>query len=279
MLMEKTLFAVALFVIGLILGSFVNAAVWRIKNKKDLVLGRSECIRCHHGLAWYDLIPVASWLVLRGRCRYCKKAISPQYPLVELGVAAYFVLSLAFWPYSFVGTTEFLSFAIWLAAGIPLTILFVYDLRWLLLPDKVTVPLIGLGVAMTVLHGLQAASLGVFVVDVLGSLAILSGFYLALYIISSGRWVGLGDVKLGAALALLLCDWRLALIAFFLANLIGSLISLPAIMFKKIQRNSHIPFGPFLILGFILAGLFGHDIINWYFATMYVGINVPQDIY
>ncbi len=279
MLMEKTLFAVALFVLGLILGSFVNAAVWRIKNKKDLVLGRSECTHCHHELAWFDLIPVASWLALGGKCRYCKKKISPQYPLVELGVAAYFVLSLAFWPYGFVGAVELLAFVVWLIAGIPLAILFIYDLRWLLLPDKITLPLIGLGLAMAVLHGLQATSVYAFMLDLFGSLAILSGFYLALYLISSGRWVGLGDVKLGAGLALLLCDWRLALIAFFLANLIGTLISLPAIMFKKIQRNSHIPFGPFLILGFILAGLFGQNIIDWYTAVMYAGINVPQDVY
>ncbi len=279
MLMEKTLFAIALFLLGLILGSFVNAAVWRLKNKKDLVMSRSQCVRCHHTLAWYDLIPVFSWLALMGRCRYCHKSISPQYPLVELGVAAYFVASLAFWPYGFSNSIELLRFAVWLAAGIPLAILFVYDLRWLLLPDRVNIPLIGLGIAMTILHGLQATSLYVFLLDVLGSLAILSGFYLALYLLSQGRWVGLGDVKLGAGLALLLCDWRLALIAFFLANLIGTMVSLPAIMFKKIQRNSHIPFGPFLILGFALAGLLGLDIMNWYITVMYAGINVPHDAY
>ncbi len=129
MLMEKTLFGAALFLVGLVLGSFVNAAVWRIKNKKDLLMGRSECTHCHHQLAWYDLVPVFSWLQLGGKCRSCHKPISPQYPLVELGVAAYFVASLAFWQYGFNGAVPLLEFAIWLPAGVALAILFVYDLR------------------------------------------------------------------------------------------------------------------------------------------------------
>ena len=75
--MEKTLLGVALLLVGLVLGSFVNAAVWRLKHKKDLLMGRSECTRCHHQLAWYDLVPVLSWLWLGGNCRYCHKPISP----------------------------------------------------------------------------------------------------------------------------------------------------------------------------------------------------------
>ncbi len=279
MLMEKTILAVALLIIGLILGSFVNAAVWRLKNKKDLLLGRSECTRCHHKLAWHDLIPVLSWISLKGKCRYCHKKISPQYPLVELGVAAYFVASLAFWPFGFDGPLELMRFGIWLLAGVPLSILFIYDLRWLILPDKLTIPLIALGVAMAIVHGLQATSAAVFALDLLGSLAILSGFYLVLYLVSQGKWVGLGDVKLGAALALLLCDWRLALIAFFMANLIGTFVTIPAMALKKIKRSSHIPFGPFLIVGFVVAGLAGQDLMHWYVALTYTGLNVPSSLY
>ena len=277
--MEKTFLAIVLFFIGLVLGSFVNAAAWRIKNKKDLLMGRSECTVCHHKLAWYDLIPVVSWLSLGGKCRYCHKSINPQYPLVELGVAAYFVLSLAFWPFGFDGTVELLRFGVWLLAGVPLAILFVYDLKWLILPDKLTLPLVGIGIAMTILHGLQATSLDTFLFDVFGSLAVLSGFYAALYLLSSGRWIGFGDVKLGAGLALLICDWRLALIAFFVANFLGTLVSLPAIILKKLQKDSHIPFGPFLILGCIIAVLFGQEIMQWYLAVTYAGITVPSELY
>ncbi len=277
--MEKTLFAFSLFFVGLCLGSFVNAAVWRIKHKKDLVFARSECTKCHYTLQWYDLIPVLSWLFLKGKCRKCHKSISAQYPIVELGVAAFFVASLAFWPYGFTTVNDLLQFGIWLLAGIGLSILVVYDIRWLILPDKVVVPLIGLGVAMTILHGLEAHSAIQFLYDVFGSLLILSGFYLVLFIASNGKWVGFGDIKLGVALALLLCNWQLAVLAFFLANLIGTLFFAPALSTGKIKRSAHIPFGPFLIAGFVIAGLFGQSIIDWYVVLTYSGINIASPSY
>lgn len=277
--MEKTLFAVALFFVGICIGSFVNAAVWRIKNKKDLLRDRSECTHCHRKLAWYDLIPVISWVFLRGKCRYCKKPISAQYPLVELAVAAFFVASLAFWPYGFSTATELLSFAIWLLAGTGLAILFVYDMKWLLLPDKVVLPVIGLGVAMSILRALEAPHALAFLTDLFGSLLILPGFYLLLFILSGGRWVGFGDVKLSIGLALLLCDWKLALLTLFLANLVGTLVFAPALVAKRIKRDSHVPFGPFLIIGFIIAGLVGPQIIDWYTTLIYSGVEVPHQMY
>lgn len=271
--MEKTYFALSLFIVGLCLGSFVNAAVWRIKHKKDMLLERSECTKCHYKLAWYDLIPVLSWVFLKGKCRKCHKPISPQYPLVELAVGAFFVASLAFWPYGFDTVNHLLQFAIWLSAGVALAILFVYDLRWLILPDRVVFPLIGLGAAMATLFAIQADSISYFMFSLLGSVAILSGFYFLLYVISKGKWVGFGDIKLGLGLALLLADWQLALLAFFLANLIGTLVFAPALSTGKIKRTSHIPFGPFLIAGFVIAGLFGHEIIQWYMVLTYSGIS------
>lgn len=270
--MEKTYFAVALFFLGLCLGSFVNAAVWRIRNKKDLLLDRSECTKCHYKLEWYDLIPVVSWLWLKGRCRKCKKPISAQYPLVELSVAAFFVTSLAFWPHGFNDTVSLLQFSIWLLSGVLLAILFVYDLRWLLLPDKIVVPLVGLGIATSILVALKAESVGMYLSDLVGSITVLSGFYLLIYVYSKGKWIGFGDVKLGLALALLLCDWQLSLVALFLANLIGTMVFVPGLVTKKLKRTSHIPFGPFLILGFIIAGLFGHALIEWYLVLTYAGI-------
>lgn len=276
MLMEKTLFAVSLFFIGICLGSFVNAAVWRIKHKKDLLFDRSECTKCHYKLEWYDLIPVLSWLFLRGKCRKCHTSISAQYPIVELAVAAFFVASLAFWPQDLNTVNDLLQFLIWLVAGVGLSILAVYDIRWLILPDKVVFPLIGLGIVMTVLHGLETTNVGHFLFDIFGSLLILSGFYLVLFVVSSGKWVGFGDIKLGVALALLLCSWQLAVLAFFLANLIGTLFYAPALASGKMKRSAHIPFGPFLIAGFLIAGLFGQSIIDWYIVLTYSGINIAS---
>lgn len=273
--MEKTLFAATLLVVGLCLGSFVNAAVWRIKNKKDILLGRSECTKCHYQLKWYDLIPVISWFFLLGKCRKCKQPISVQYPMVELGVGAFFVISLAYWPQELNTVNHILQFVIWLISGVSLAMLFVYDLRWMILPDKVVFPLMGLGVASTILHGLDSTSLSAFLYDLLGSLLILSGFYYALFVYSKGKWIGFGDIKLGAALALLICDWQLAVLAFFLANLIGTIVFVPGLVIGKVKRSSHIPFGPFLIVGFIIAGIFGQSIIDWYLTITYAGVNLP----
>ena len=274
--MEKTYFAIALLFLGLCLGSFINAAVWRLKYKKDILLGRSECTKCHYKLRVLDLVPVFSWLVLRGKCRKCLKPISAQYPLVELATAALFVLSLAFWPFGFESVNNILQFAIWLLACVALVFLFVYDLKWLILPDKVVFILAFLGVLMAILYGIQADSFLAYFQDIIFSLLILSGFYLLLFIYSKGKWIGFGDVKLGVGLALLLCNWQLAIVALFLANLIGTLVFLPLLALKRVGRSSQIPFGPFLIIGTIIAFLFGSDIIAWYNSIIFSGIEVPR---
>src|SRR3989344_8576881 len=127
---------IALFSLGLILGSFVNALVWRTYKKKAILKGRSQCVHCGHQLAPADLVPVLSWLVLGSRCRYCKKNISVQYPLVELGTAAVFAMSYVLWPVDLVGG-QWVLFTTWLAVSVGLLALAVYDLRFMLLPNKI----------------------------------------------------------------------------------------------------------------------------------------------
>lgn len=275
MLMEKTYIGLALFFLGLCLGSFVNAAVWRIKNKKNLTTERSECTKCHYKLEWYDLVPVLSWLWLKGRCRKCKKPISSQYPLVELTVAAFFITSFAFWSHGLETTAQLVYFAIWLLVGVGLAILAVYDLRWMLLPDKVMLILLPLAVSASVAKGFESTDVLTYLANVLGSLAILSGFYLLVYMYSKGKWIGFGDVKLGIILGLMLSDWKNAILALFLANLIGCIIIIPGLLMKKLKRTSHIPFGPFLIIGFVLAGLFGGLILDWYIGVTFSGMQLP----
>ncbi len=278
MLMDKVYIIIALTLIGLCFGSFVNAAVWRIKKKKNLWNDRSQCVHCHHKLAAYDLIPVFSWLSLKGKCRYCKKPISRQYPFVEVAVALFFVGSYLFWPYVLVDTAPWLLFGLWLAAGVMLAILFIYDLKWLLLPDKVTFPLIGVGVLTVAVKLIASQDIAATLISTALAVLILSGIYLVVFIWSKGKWIGFGDVKLGLALALLLGDWQLALLALFLANLIGCIVVIPAMAQSKLKRTSHIPFGPFLIAGFLIAGLFGPAIIDWYLAISMVGIPTTDTI-
>ncbi len=290
--MSAIIFPSILALLGLFLGSFVGATVWRIRarqlrddtkagehvrshdaeevsklKKRSVFNDRSVCLHCGHQLAWYDLVPLFSWVYLNGRCRYCRKRIGNFEPLIEIGMAAFFVVSYLVWPAPLISSLDILQFVIWLAAGVGLFVLFVYDAKWFLLPNVVMWPVIAFGAISALLtiynQGFEIAG----IMSVVYACIILSGLYYFIYVLSKHQWVGFGDVKLGLALALLLADWRLALLTLFLANLIGTLIFLPLMVTKKLKRHAHIPFGPLLISAYFIAGLFGLKILNWYLFT------------
>lgn len=294
MVMEtQNIIAIVLGLLGLTLGSFAGATVWRLRAvqlKRDAKDGekvsasdkrrvaklqdkpfhkdRSVCLHCGHELKWYDLVPLVSWVSLRGKCRYCKKAIGRFEPVMELGLALFFVVSFLFWPFSLETPLEVVRLVIWLIAGVGLSISFAYDTKWFLLPDAVTFPLIGLGVVNAGLYVVGAPAPQEALVSVLGSCLILSGLYYAIYVLSGKQWVGFGDVKLGLALGLLIADWHLAVLALFLANLIGTIVILPLLALKKLGRGAHVPFGPLLISGWAVAGIFGSGILSWYLSLV-----------
>lgn len=267
----NTAILVLLGFLGLCLGSFVNAAVWRIRNKRDLVNDRSECVHCHHKLSWLDLVPVLSWLALKGRCRYCHKPISAQYPLVELAVAAYFVLSYLLWPVALGGWYQVTQFIIWLIYGVGLAILFVYDLRWMLLPFRVVNPLI----AVAAVSALLRVTVGEDHTWLTGALSIafsllpVAGVYYILRAVND-NWVGGGDVRFGIFVGLAI-GWEGALVTLMLANLLGCLVVLPGLWTKKLSRSSHVPFGPFLIVAFVIAGLYADRLVGWYIGGLFPG--------
>jgi len=279
----------ALILFGLVLGSFAGATVWRLRAKQleeDKAAGehvdraeyaklkklthvkaandRSRCLSCGYTLKWYDLIPLVSWLTLRGRCRECRKPIGYMEPLIELGTALFFVLSYAFWPFDLNTGLAIASFATWLVAGVGLAILFAYDTKWFLLPNRVTFIVIGLGAVSAILTVIASNDVFGTILNITGSVAVLSGIYFVLYLVSKGRWIGFGDIKLGLALGLLLADWQYALIALFLANFIGCLIVIPLMAVGKLKRDSHVPFGPLLIVGAIIAKLIGLMVVEFY---------------
>lgn len=291
--MNEIVMYVVLAVLGLCLGSFAGASVWRLRARQlveDKAAGekvdvkefarleglahvkqtkdRSRCLHCGHTLAWYDLLPLVSWLSLGGKCRYCHKRIGYFEPVMELAVAAFFVLSYALWPVDLSGWVPLVGFGAWLLAGVGLAILFAYDLRWFLLPNPVVFSVIGVAAIAAAAQLLQTSDIAGALLNLLAAIFILSGLYLILYIVSKGAWVGFGDVKLGLALALLLADWRLAFLALFAANLIGCIIVIPGMITGKIKRQTHIPFGPLLILGTLVAMFFGQTILNWYFISL-----------
>jgi prepilin signal peptidase PulO-like enzyme (type II secretory pathway) len=252
----------ALIAFGLLLGSFVNALVYRLHEKKDWVKERSECPLCHHVLAAKDLVPVFSWLWLRGRCRYCHKPI-PDSPLVELALPVLFLASYVYWPEPLQGAGLFV-FGLWLVFLVGFVALAVYDLKWFLLPDVIVFPLIGLAL-------LQVLALPLFFGEswstVLGSALgalLMSGLFFLIYVISKGSWIGFGDVKLAVVLGLLAGGPLAALLVLFVASVLGSLLSLPLVAAGKATRKSHLPFGPLLIMGLIVVVLFGVAIVDWY---------------
>jgi len=268
---------VILIVLGLCLGSFINALVWRLheqskakdtkrrtKNKKLSILqGRSMCVHCEHELAATDLVPVFSWITLRGKCRYCHQPISWQYPIIELLVPLLFVMSYTCWPYGWQANGLF-QFIIWLTFLVGLVALTVYDLRWMLLPNKIVYILLGLSIA-SVLGKYLLATGGVEVLmsSIWGFICV-GGFFYLLFQVSAGKWIGGGDVKLGFVLGILVDGPLNSLLLLFFASLLGSVISVPLLVSKTLKRTSRIPFGPFLISSALVVYLFGTAITNWY---------------
>ncbi len=267
---------IALGLLGLCLGSFVNALVWRLYQQAlpakrrvasdqalSLSKGRSMCPHCQHVLGVMDLLPVVSWLWLRGRCRYCRATISAQYPLVELAMAAVFVGSYLLWPYTF-DTQGIFLLSMWLLALVLLMALLIYDFRWMLLPNRLVFPLIGLGVIQVLVVAIVFDGGLRSVLAALFGLAVAGGIFFVLFQVSKGRWIGGGDVKLGFALGLILGSPLQAALLLFVASLLGCLVAVPGLVRKKLSRASRIPFGPYLIVAMLLVVLCGRIVTDWY---------------
>lgn len=274
---------IVLFIIlaGLCLGSFVNALVWRIhkqeealathqhqKSQKDLSIlhGRSMCTSCNHKLAAKDLIPVFSWIMLGGKCRYCHKPISWQYPMVEIITSALFTFSYVFWPYGFAAFGVF-QLIIWLILLVGFMALIVYDLRWMILPDRITFVLIGLVFLQIIVEIIVFKDISLLLPAIIGILT-TSGLFYVLFQVSDGKWIGGGDVKLAIALGALVGGPYESLLLIFVASLLGTLVSIPIIIKKG--RSHHIPFGPFLIISTMIVYLFGQQIISWYQSLIFI---------
>jgi len=287
------IYYIALAVLGLCLGSFAGASVWRLRarqleedkkigehvekseynrleklTKHKLSSDRSMCLNCGYKLEWYDMIPLVSWLFLGGKCRKCHKKIGYLEPLIELGVAMFFVLSFMFWPYPLQTGLQITRLVIWLVAGVPLAILFVYDAKWFILDRAINTTVVVLGLCSSAILLISTSFSMDTMLSMVGSVLILGGLYYVLFKVSGGKWVGGGDPRLGLGLGLLLVDWKLAFIALFVANLVGTLLVLPGMLTGKLNRDSRVPFGPLLIIGFVIAGLAGSWLLNLFFYSL-----------
>jgi prepilin signal peptidase PulO-like enzyme (type II secretory pathway) len=265
--------------LGLIFGSFVNAFVWRLHETEALAgktsqaaqkrrrlvsisKGRSICPNCEHELGVKDLVPVLSWVSLGGKCRYCHKPISWQYPLVELATAVLFVVSYFNWPVALNGVGLF-QFVCWLIFVVAFMALAIYDFRWFILPDRVVLPLMLLAVLQVAVSAIWLHSFKALWEPAVGALIIFGLFWL-LFQVSKGTWIGGGDVKLAIVLGLLAGTPLHAFLVIFAASLIGTVVSIPLLAQGKRGLKLQIPFGPYLLAGTIVVVLQGSSMVNWY---------------
>lgn len=255
------------FFFGVIIGSFLNVVIYRLHTNKS-ISGRSHCLSCGHSLAWYDLVPLLSYLSLRGRCRYCGARITPRYFLVELLTGVLFVSVI-------LGETSLHETLFWWLVMAVLVVVLVYDLLHLIIPDRAVIVLLILALVWL---GYQHFYLDKLVLDVvfdtIGALAGASSLAF-LWIVSRGRWIGLGDAKLAVPLGLLVgagSVFSLLVLSFWVGAVISIGILSAQYLLKRGQRHLHflrqpltikseVPFAPFLIIAFLLIYWFDLDVL------------------
>jgi leader peptidase (prepilin peptidase)/N-methyltransferase len=250
-----TLVVVACAVLGLAVGSFLNVVIWRVPRQESVVSPPSHCPECDTPLSPAENIPVVSWIALRGRCRHCGTRISPRYPLVELACAVLWVLMAL----RFGASWELPAYLVLSAALLALSII---DLETFLLPNRIVYPLSVALVALFALPAVIDGQGGDFGRALLGGLAAF-GFFLAVHLVAP-RGMGFGDVKLSFSLGVSLgwLSWGHVFLGLFLGFLLGAVIGLALIATGTRTRKDHVPFGPFLAAGTILAILAGQPLLD-----------------
>ncbi len=254
------------FIVGTIVGSFVNVVIERTVRGEDWVRGRSRCDHCHKQIPWYDNIPLLSYILLGRRCRFCKKRISVQHPVVEFVVGCLFLWWYGMGSFFFQLTQKPLQFVqpvFWLIVGILLLVILISDFLYMLMPTNALVGLAGLALAyrgyLTMMGAMQGEDLG---------LALLSGLGAALFLwllalVTRGKGMGMGDVWLALSIGWLL-GWPRTIVGILFAFCSGALVGTILLITKKRKMKQQIPFGPFLVLGTFTALVWGNRIVEWY---------------
>lgn len=237
------------FVLGLLIGSFLNVCIYRIPLGENIAISRSHCMKCGHKLKWYELIPLFSWLIQGGKCRACKEKISAQYPIIELTNAVLWLAVLFIYGFRIITVIYCLCTSV-------MIVISVIDERTQEINLGLNISIIILGVLSTVFdfNNWIYHLIGLFVVSVP---------FLIIVIISKERAMGLGDVYLMAGCGLLL-GWQHTLLALALGCSLGSVIHI--IRMKAFKKGNQLAFGPYLCLGVYLTFLFGNPILNWYLS-------------
>ena len=302
--MFTSLYVLVFFFFGSFIGSFLNVVIYRTYYNKPFARGRSYCPKCKKQIRWYDNIPILSFLILKGKCRDCGKKISVQYPIVEFAAGLLFALSFYYViPANYVIPAKAGIHAVnnfqsifpatlldLLKAGsrqggdnfqsipnsqfpIPLLlrdlfvasvllVIFVQDFKWYIVLDKIVLP------ALVVVFALNLF-LGAGIYNLLIAVLIGAGFFYLQFIVSQGRWIGGGDIRIGAFMGASL-GYPLILVAIFLAYLIGSFFAIFLLLIGKKKMGSKLPLGTFLAPATLVVLLWGHGILSWY-LNLFIG--------
>jgi leader peptidase (prepilin peptidase)/N-methyltransferase len=241
------------FVLGAILGSFINVLIYRLPRGESLILPPSRCPSCQRRLLWWENVPILSFLVLRGRCRTCGAGISPRYLLVELVVAGLFAYSV--WRHAL--SWDAAATAVF---GMVLVAVFFIDLDHKIIPDRITFPGIAIGLALSGLRG------GPWELAVAALSGVGAGAVLLLIAVATRGGMGGGDVKLAAMMGAFL-GWPLIAVGLFVGVVVGGVAAIVLLAAGLKGRKDQIPFGPALAVGGFVAMEWGRELLRWYLGT------------
>ncbi len=273
-------FFTSLFIFWAIFGSFASVLIWRIKSgEHGIITGRSHCPKCQHILWFLDLFPILSYVCLGGKCRYCQEKISPIYPILEVMTGVLFVLSgyfLVDYNLLLTGSTiEIVKLGFFLSIALISIVYVFYDILFMEIPDEVLIPanlilfwllfLVSTGIQLPIFwHFLpfQNEVLNIPIINaLLGAFGIFAFFYFQIYI-SDGKWMGGWDLRI-ALFMWLVGGAKIAALGLLLAYFVGSIIGIGILLYNR-NRNTEVPFGPYLAVGLYLSLFWYTPIVAWY---------------
>lgn len=250
----SALYIILIFVFGLIIGSFLNVLILRQDSLKTILTTRSHCMNCKAKLGWLDLIPLVSYFLLKGKCRYCQQKISPQYPAVEFGTGLLFVFLLLNFGISWALLFYVIVFSL-------LTVVLVTDLKTEMVPEL----FVWISLALVLVFGWYFAGITIWYM-ILGGL--IGGGVLAFLVYASGeKWMGAGDIKIGVILGLI-AGYPIVILGIFFAFVLGAVVGLIYVWLKGKTMKDSLPFAPFLIISALFCITYGKYLLSWYFGSL-----------
>lgn len=252
-----------IFILGLLIGSFLNVCIYRIPRGESIVFPASHCTRCGNKIKWYDLIPVISYIFLKGKCRDCKDKISLRYPFIELITGAIFLALYIEYNLSF-------TFFRYIILVTFLIVIGMIDFDTTDVYFSTTLSGIIVGIIIVIVGGVY--NQGIFLNAILPYIfgAIIGGGSIAIIILITGG-MGWGDAEICLLCGIFL-GWKLTLVMMFLSFIIGAVVGILLVVSKKKSRKDYIPFGPFIALAGIITIIFGERLFVWYMSMVFGGI-------